>query len=514
MRSKKYKKEHINLLVTIDKNYLFPLTKMLQSYSDTHNEIITDVYIAHSALEENDINNLENDINDKNIHLHNIKITESWFEDTPVLERLPKESFYRLIAFEYLPKNVERCLYLDPDIYIRKSLLPLYNMDMGNSYIAGASHMYGFLNALNKARLNLNNQKRYINSGVMLMNLKQIRKDFTRDTIFECLEENIQKLIMGDQDLVNILFGTNMSLLDERIYNLDERTFNHNKRNFDLSKVEKETAIIHYNGKYKPWLDGYKGQLDCFYPPVENKGPAPIGKLKKQIKAIFNITKATTQQKIVLFGFICFLLLWIFSYFFFGKELIKIVSEPVLFREWLANFGPFDEIIFILLRAAQTVIKFMPAEPFEIASGYAWGAIPGMIYCLIGNLIGTLVILVFTKKYGQKVLEFFMPAKNMKTFNLFKNSNSIYSLLFFLYLIPGSPKDGFTYFVGLLPVKIIPFLIITGIARIPSVISSTLCGSTLADKQYWISILIFVITIVLSILGTFLYQKYIKAKES
>ncbi len=90
----------------------------------------------------------------------------------------------------------------------------------------------------------------------MLMNIKQIRQDFTVDSIFTSLDGNIQKLIMGDQDLANILFGSNMILLDEKIYNLDERTFKHNKKIFDLSSVEKETAIIHYNGKYKPWLNG------------------------------------------------------------------------------------------------------------------------------------------------------------------------------------------------------------------------------------------------------------------
>ncbi len=516
MRSKNNKKnkQHINLLVTIDKNYLSPLITMMQSYSKVHSEVTTDVYLVHSALEEKDIDLLIDEVNDKNINVHSIKITKNWFSDTPVLERLPKESFYRLMAFDYLPKEVECCLYLDPDIYIRKSLLPLYNMEMGDCYIAGASHLYGFINFINKARLNLTNQERYINSGIMLMNIKQIREDFTVESIFESLEDNIQKLIMGDQDLVNILFGSNMILLDEKIYNLDERAFKHNKKNFDLNSVEKETAIIHYNGKYKPWLDGYKGELNCFYPNVENKGPAPVGKLKKQIKSILNITKATTAQKIATIGFLGFLILWVVLFINYGKELTSIISNPTLFKSWLGQFGVFDEIIFILLRTAQTVIKFMPAEPFEIASGYVWGAIPGMIYCLIGNLIGTLIILALTKKFGQKVFEFFMPTKNMKVFSIFKNTKNIYSLLFFLYLIPGLPKDGFTYFVGLLPVKVFPFLLISGIARIPSIISSTICGSTLYSKQYIVSFLVFIVTIFLSIFGMFIYKKILNKKTN
>lgn len=216
---------------------------------------------------------------------------------TPVLERLPEESFYRLLAFCYLPESIERCLYLDPDIYVRKSLIPLYTMELGDSYLAAAGHMHGFRNALNKARLGCKEEKRYLNSGIMLMNLSAIRKDFTLEVVLECLEENVQRLILGDQDMANILFGKKTILIDERIYNLDERTYKYfNKRKrFDLNAVKQETAIVHYNGKYKPWNDGYKGVLNCFYPKVDEPGNAPKGILKKQLKSIYRITHPAKQ---------------------------------------------------------------------------------------------------------------------------------------------------------------------------------------------------------------------------
>lgn len=158
-------------------------------------------------------------------------------------------------------------------------------------------------------------------------------------------------------------------------------------------------------------------------------------------------------------------------------------------------------------------MKFIPAEPLEIASGYAWGTVPGMLYCVIGNMIGTLVIFALTRRYGKRILNLFIPVKNMKLLNVLEGSEKIYMLLFFLYLIPGSPKDGFTYFVGLLPVKLMPFMVITFIARMPSVLSSTLCGSSIAEQQYWIAILIFVATIILAAIGGFAYNAFVKRKE-
>ncbi|MGM9597069.1 MAG: glycosyltransferase [Eubacteriales bacterium] len=500
--------------MTLDRKYLSPLTVMLDSYRAVHTDVITDLYVVHSSLEESDFSLIEKAVDKSNTIIHNIRVTEKYFSETPVLERLPEESFYRLLAFSWLPEDVERCIYLDPDTYILKSLLPLYATDIGDAYIAAAGHMHGFRDVINKARLGIESEK-YINSGVMLMNLRGIRKDFTIDSILESLEQSVQRLLMGDQDLINILFGDRTVFLDERVYNLDERTYKyfHKKQGFDTDSVKEQTAIIHYNGKYKPWLEGYKGVLDSFYPEVPEKGPAPTKVWQGVLRSVFRITRLNRRQKITAAAILLFLCMCGFSYFFFGKELSAIVSDPASFRMWLDKLGPFDEIVFILIRAAQTVVKFIPAEPLEIGAGYAWGAIPGMIYCIIGNLLGTFVILALTRKFGKKIISFFSPVGGGRMLSALKGSDRVYEMLFLLYLIPGLPKDGFTYFVGLLPIKTLPFLIITGIARTPSVLSSTLCGATLADKQYIISGLIFAATIILAFLGALAYRFLLKRKE-
>lgn len=258
---------------------------MLHSYDNTHKGIQTDVYIAHFSLEEDDITYVKEAVAGTDIQIHNIQIKERYFSNIPILERIPEESFYRLLAFLYLPESVERCLYLDPDIYINQSLLPLYTTDIEDSYIAAAGHLHGFWDWFNKMRLDVKEHERYLNSGVMLMNLSAIRRDFTFGKILECLEENEQRLILGDQDMVNILFGRNAIVIDEKKYNLDERAYSyHSKKNsFDLDTVKEKTAIIHYNGKYKPWLCEYKGVLDCFYPKPKTLGYAPKGLVSKQI---------------------------------------------------------------------------------------------------------------------------------------------------------------------------------------------------------------------------------------
>ena len=506
---------HMNVLVTIDNRYVEPLATMLRSFMDTNGDTVTDLYIAHSSVTDESLRYLDGIVEGSNVTIHSVRITERWFTGIPVLERLPEESFYRLLAFHFLPQDMDRCLYLDPDIWIRKSLQPLYDTDLDGYYIAAAGHLRGYQNFVNKKRLSLKGQERYVNSGIVLMNLDEIRKDFTLDDVLMSLEENVQKLIMGDQDMVNILFGRRLLLIPEEIYNLDERVFRYLKKRkgWTVDTVAERTAIIHYNGKCKPWLEGYEGELNTFYPEVKDKGPAPSNVAKKHVKSFLRITRPSLQQVIVISGMLLFVAVCVLSYIFFGSKLQTIAEDPELFREWLDRFGPFDEVVFILIRAAQTVVKFIPAEPLEIASGYAWGIIPGALYCLIGNMIGTVIIFMLTKRYGRKVLEMLMPVKNRRILNAFKENDNLYAVLFFLYLIPGSPKDGFTYFAGLLPVRLAPFMVVTSIARIPSILTSTVCGALLAEKQYWVALGVFLGTAVLAVLGGIAYKKFMDRRS-
>ncbi|MGN1349282.1 MAG: glycosyltransferase family 8 protein, partial [Acutalibacteraceae bacterium] len=192
----------MNILVTIDKNYLPPLKVMLVSMGESNKDVdVIDVYIAHSNLTEEDIRPLVEATDCfKNIHIHSLKVPDRFFADTPVIERLPKESFYRLIAFAILPETVERCIYIDPDTYILRSLKPLYDTDMGDCFIGAGSHTYSYIEKLNHVRLKMGKDSKYINSGIMLMDLKKMREHTSVEEIMQYLDENIQKLFLGDQD--------------------------------------------------------------------------------------------------------------------------------------------------------------------------------------------------------------------------------------------------------------------------------------------------------------------------
>lgn len=264
----------MNLFVSLDSNYIHPLCVMFNSIAATNSGNSFDIYVAYSSLTENDFAMMEKALGNLDAEIHRVFVDEEIFSGAPVLSRLSKATYYRLLIGDILPESVDRLLYLDPDIAINRDLSDFYNTDLGDNIIAGCGHLYGFNESVNLLRLGLNKSKqnRYINAGVMLIDLKKWRKHVTVSQILAFIQKNIHTLFLADQDVVNAMFGGRILALDERIYNLDDKTFSHfekksagNKR-IDIGWIRNNTVIIHFNGKHKPWNESdYKGKLGEFY---------------------------------------------------------------------------------------------------------------------------------------------------------------------------------------------------------------------------------------------------------
>lgn len=259
----------MNILVTLNSGYVLPLCTMLKSIacSDTQSKI--DLYIIHSSLTLKDFQKINAVTINTDITLHPIKVDDTLFDGAPTCKRISKETYYRIFASELLPKNLDRILYIDPDTVILNSLDDFYETDFDGNVIIGAKHFDGVMDIWNRKRLFMKKSERYINAGIMLFNLKLMRKIFSKEKVFEIINKKKHILFLADQDVINIMYDGLIGLFDENVINLDERCFARlaDKMSFEkaIKYVEKNTVIIHYNGKYKPWKSGYKGELDGFW---------------------------------------------------------------------------------------------------------------------------------------------------------------------------------------------------------------------------------------------------------
>lgn len=252
----------MNILVTLDSNYVGPLTVMLKSLMITNPENEFDLYVAHSSLTEEDFTRIKNSTDETRVKVHPVTVSAGILENAPVLKRITKETYYRLLMMDYLPENVDRVLYIDPDTVFLRDISPLYNIDFRGRTIAAASHVKYFIEDMNRIRFRNPKDSRYFNAGVMMVNLQKMRRTVTSQMIFDYVKKNKRWLFLADQDVLNGIFGKDMIPIDECIYNLDEKTVIYNRRRVKGIKwVEENAVIVHYNGKYKPWKEGYRGIL-------------------------------------------------------------------------------------------------------------------------------------------------------------------------------------------------------------------------------------------------------------
>ncbi len=268
----------MNLLVTLDSAYIHILCIMLKSILISNPKNNFNVYILNSSLTKEDIEKVNNYLHNDRIKLLDVKIDDKLLNDAPVTDRYPKEMYYRIFAAKFLPKNIDRVLYLDPDLIVRKDLNSFYNMELGDNYFAAASHVGKFLTTFNALRLEMEDQAPYINSGVMLMNIALLRKEQNFQEVFDYIQEKKNLLILPDQDVISAVYGDKIITIDPFIYNMNDRLFFSTesiKKGITVEWVAENSAVIHYFGRNKPWKDSYIGFLGYMYNDVVN---APLPK--------------------------------------------------------------------------------------------------------------------------------------------------------------------------------------------------------------------------------------------
>lgn len=194
-------------------------------------------------------------------------------------------------------------------------------------------------------------------------------------------------------------------------------------------------------------------------------------------------------------------------FWFAGRPMIRFVEDPDQYRTWIKGKGIWAQISFIAMVFFQVIVAIIPGEPLEICAGYAFGAIEGTVLCMIGIALGSAVVFLLVRTLGVKLVEVFFPVEKIQSLRFLRDDRKRNALVFLIMLIPGTPKDLLSYFVGLTQMKLSEWLILSTIARIPSILTSTLGGSALAQQDYLFAVIVFAVTAAISIAGILIYNK-------
>lgn len=213
---------------------------------------------------------------------------------------------------------------------------------------------------------------------------------------------------------------------------------------------------------------------------------------------------ATVIGLVVFMGLLC----W-----FVGRPMIRFVSEPEKFRLWVDEHGIWGRLAFIGMVIFQIIVAIIPGEPLEIGAGYAFGTVEGTILCLIGAVLGGAIVVLLVRRYGIKLVEVFFPKEKIMSLRFMQDSRRLELLVFIVFMIPGTPKDLLCYAVGLTNLRMRDWLWISLVARIPSIITSTIGGNALGERNYVFAAAVFAVTLLISLGGILLYR-HICRKEN
>ena len=120
----------------------------------------------------------------------------------------------------------------------------------------------------------------------------------------------------------------------------------------------------------------------------------------------------------------------------------------------------------------------------------------------------------FVRTFGVRVVELFFSVDKINNLRFLKNTKRLEIVAFLIFLIPGTPKDLMVYFIGLTKIKTLHFILIASIARLPSIVTSTIGGNALGMQNYVFAIVVFAVTLVISAVGFAVYRIMCKKNDT
>lgn len=171
------------------------------------------------------------------------------------------EAYLRFLAPELLPERVERVVYLDCDLVVLGDIATLAAAPLEGKAV-GAVPEWAWSGPDTERRLaalGIPSGHRYVNSGVLVMDLARWRRDGLADRIFAYVAACGSRLAYHDQDALNAVLQDDIALVDPR-WNLQPLMLGRFSRGSDPEghrravAARRDPGIIHYTTARKPWL--------------------------------------------------------------------------------------------------------------------------------------------------------------------------------------------------------------------------------------------------------------------
>jgi|GEM_PF-712534 len=177
-------------------------------------------------------------------------------------------TYLRLFICRYVPQDIHKILYLDCDMVCKGSLMELLEMPFDGNSIFGVEDI---LSKENKSRLGV---EKYINAGMLLIDLKKWREGNYQNLLYQYVVRNYGNsalLFYHDQDTINSVLNNSIGYVDSK-WNAQTSSYS-TKEQERMNKIGKTAVIIHFISDRKPWKQGAKSPFFNDYAHYFKMGP-------------------------------------------------------------------------------------------------------------------------------------------------------------------------------------------------------------------------------------------------
>jgi uncharacterized membrane protein YdjX (TVP38/TMEM64 family) len=180
------------------------------------------------------------------------------------------------------------------------------------------------------------------------------------------------------------------------------------------------------------------------------------------------------------------------------ERLYQLVLNKERIRAVMTGAGSWGPLLFIMFQAFQVVIMVWPV-PLEIAGGFMFGLPLGLLYSILGLALGSLLAFMLAHWLEKRLVARVVSPDRLKRFRrLMKREGTLTA--FFIFLIPGIPKDFVCYLLGLTRMNLVFFLVAVTLARLPNTILLSLQGTEVFKGHYGVTLGLMVFNVGLAFL--------------
>ena len=209
--------------------------------------------------------------------------------------------------------------------------------------------------------------------------------------------------------------------------------------------------------------------------PLTDKKPIPSENFRTNWK-----TFLLYGLMFLLFGLLLYYYREVYDCFFQGWHFF---GNKERVNNFISSFGSYAPLVFIGLQILQVLVAPIPGEFTGFVGGYLFGNVPGLIYSTVGLSLGSLFAFLIARRLGMPFVRRFMGQEFMGKFEYLVERHGAF-FTFILFLIPGIPKDSLCYLLGLSPMHVFTFLVISCVGRIPGTLLLTMQGNSVRSEHY------------------------------